>query len=476
MAYLLAVPFAAFDGFAAVSGLRLLTEIAQIGGAWAFYFVLRRPFGAVPTCFGAFALLSASTLTALHMLPLPNHVSLALSLAALACLVPPASVTRRRCGALCVGALPWVMAHAALTALFLLVLALWLVRRERREIAMLLGLALVPSICIIGLYAAHGALPALVNTILRPPLDLLFESGPMVAAADSATVAHWPHWRGWGRFWAALIPLRLPASVSAWLANDPALLALALQCVFILAGAALLPRALRGGPPAALWRPVVFLCLPLAAGAALMVYVKPPFPPEYALDFAPFIGLCAALRPHRVWHGAAYASAVALLCIPIDPWHVPNPPSIWTRYCTTAVDAQLRTLPPGATVLDLAGACSGILSARKAPLHPPFTFTPQWLTHHQRPWVGRALDGDGSPDAATERLRRALSPKSTVVVVFADERLHAWLRDRGLHPWFRNAWRLEWQEAKQQADVQDPGVVEVWTRRLPNRHRQSLGF
>ena len=235
----------------------------------------------------------------------------------------------------------------------------------------------------------------------------------------------------------------------------------ALQTLALVAGLVCLLPAARRAPAASALRLSPFLAAPLLLGYAVLAYAKPPAPPEYVVDMAPALGLAIAVATSKVlcWRGwmaapivrharpavlrfCLVAACAVPLALPFDPWakgRKPLPPT----YCGAA-DYWLQRLPTGATALDTIGLCGFRLLDRSVRPHPPFTFAPMWLRQLTQPWVGVALDGDGSVAAAAERLRSVLAPGSSAGVILADGQLLQELRERGWQRDLHRHWRMSW--------------------------------
>lgn len=449
LAYLSALPSALLDDpLRSVALLRMLTWLAHAGAAYLFFCLCRRSVGAWAAAVGAIALLATANATDLHAAPLPNHFVMALAVLAFACLV--AGLRGRRglflLSALLVGALPWVMVHAALVAAALALMALLGGQRRVRARCGWLLAAAAPSLIVLGAYWLWGPFEVLTRTVFGAPLAVLEMRGAgyRFFAADAL-------WR---------ILLNAP-----WVVVFVAALA---------AGAVCLPRACRDAGAGSALRFAPFLGLGLAAGFGVMAYAKPPAPPEYWVETAPLVGLLVAVaagkllglrvwrrsrRPAGVLRGACAAVLAVLVALPVDLWHEPRPP-LPESFCKDAAKRWLARLRPADTVLDATGLCGYHVLETGATSHPPFVFTPMWLRQLDQPWVGLALDGDGSPQAAAARLWAALgldapaaSNGAPGALLLADNRLLRAIRDRGRAPAFHQTWRLVWFRRLTRADV-----------------------
>ena len=494
LAYLLGLPSAYAESAAgAVAMLRLLAWLAQAAAGWIFFCLFWRTLGLAAAMAGALALLASANMTGLHAMALPNHFVMALSLAAFACLVvglrgrargdavPAYSISAQGIGhrckpassrgdavlaysisALLAGTLPWLMAHAGLTALCLAALAVFGPSRHPwRRRWQWLALAAVPSVAVVAVYFFWGPFDVFVRTLFMAPLGVL----DMRSAGGYRLFS-------WADAWQL-------ASASPWLLA---------QLLLLAAGAAWLPGMIRKAPRGSPLRLCAFLILPLAVSFAAMAYAKPPAPPEYWIDMAPVIGLLAAASLAKVlaWRGwrapwlarharlgvlrpclAVYFCVVLLL--PADPWREAPTPPLPAEYCRDAATEEIARLAAGQTVLDTLGLCGFSLLDSGAALHPPFTFSPLWLRQFSQPWVGQALAGDGSAAAAAERLRKALAPESGVGLILADNQLLREIRNQGWERWFFEEWRLAWHRRLEGRDPDERlGSLAILVRDRPD--------
>ena len=467
LAYLWALPSAYAENAATSVGLlRLLAWAAQAGAAWLFFCLFQRSLGVAAAAVGALTLLAAANMTGLHAAALPNHFSMAVSVAAFACLV---AGLRRPGGAayfaaaLLAGLLPWIMTHSGLAALSLAALAMLGALRRRSVPASIEALG------------QHGEVPS--NPQARPwpghrPLGWL----AVACAPSAALVAAYFLWGPFDIFvrtvFAApfgVLDMRSAGGGHQFLSSDAVWRVLAAspwavaQALLLGAGALWLAPSVCAAPTGSPLRFCPFLAAPLAAGFAVMAYAKPPAPPEYWLDMAPVAALLAAVAASRVlaWPGWAawrvtrcirpavlrpcLAAGIAVILIaPTDPWAEAPKPPLPKTYCSDVAAYWTQRLAPGETVLDLVGVCGFHLLRTGAKLHPPFTFAPLWLRQFDHPWIGQALAGDGSPAAAAARLRQALAPESSAGLILADNQLLREVRNQGWRHWFFKEWRLVW--------------------------------
>lgn len=426
LAYFIALPSALVDDAGrAVALLRMLAWCAHALAAYLFFCLFQRSVGALAAAVGAIALLATANATGLHASPLPNHFVMALAVAAFALLV---AGRRGRSGAyllsaVVVGALPWIMIHAAVVAASLGLMALL---RGPRRLAWLVVAAL-PSVIVVGAYWLWGPFDVFVRTVFGAPL----------AVAEMRSGYH---------FFSAEALRRLLVD-APWVVVFVAVL---------LVGAACLPGACRAVAAGSALRLAPFLVLPLAASFGVMAYAKPPAPPEYWVEMAPVVGLLTALAAAKLlglgvwrhvgrWRVALALLLGALLALPVDPWREERRPLPET-FCRDAAARWLTRLRPNDTVLDFTGICGYQLLRSGARLHPPFAFAPMWLRMLDQPWIGHALAVDDAAASAV-RLRRALGLppwRSTSAVVLADNRLLGAIRERGWMRDFHRHWRMAW--------------------------------
>lgn len=454
LAYLIALPSAFVDDpVRSVALLRMLAWLAHACAAYLFFCLFQRSLGAWAAAVGAVALLATANATGLHAAVLPNHFVMALAVVAFAGVV--AGLRGRRGAffltALVVGVLPWVMVHAVLVAgsLALVALGAGRVPAKRRW-----GWALVaatPTIAVVGAYWLWGPFDAFVRTVFGAPLAVL-------------------EMRGGGYHFFSADALWQLCLIAPWVL---------VFVVAMAAGVACGPAAWRAAGAGSALRLAPVLALGLAVGFGLMAYAKPPAPPEYWVEMAPVVGLLAAVATARLlrlrlWQrlgdahvpagllrGAGATVLAVLLALPVDPWREASP-SLPAAFCTDAAKRWLERLQPGETVLDATGLCGYQVLATGAAAQPPFVFTPMWRRVLEQPWVGVAVDSDGSPEAAVARLRGALGLQSanvpSAVVLLADNRLLAEIRARGWTRAFHHTWRLAWFQRLTGAG---PGADEV---------------
>ena len=453
LAYLWGLASAGGDAVLSVATLRMFVWLAHAGAAWLFFCLFQRTLGKPAAAVGAVVLLASANATALHGVAVPNHFAMAMSLAAFAGVVaglrgrPVAYLA----SALLAGALPWTMVQTSLLAAALAVAAVigpyWLNRRRAAShqstldgspsIALRVawvGVAAMPTAALLAVYGLSGHLDVFLRTVLAPldVLDMRGRSGyALFSVADAASLLRESPW-------------------------------VVLHISVLVAGAFWLFGVIRAAPHRSALRLVACFALPTVAGFALMAYAKPPAPPEYWIELAPVLGIFAAVATARIlraqvwstpWLGARVRTAVlrpcltvilgCVLVLPVDPWAEPDEDEepIPVAYCEALVRA-LGQVGGEETVLDTAGACGFYILDAGGRLQPPFTFTPLWLRQLESPWLGLALDGDGSRDAAVERLRGALGPDSGVGVVLADGRLLAEVRKEGWQRSFHEEWRI----------------------------------
>lgn len=487
LAYLWALPSAyAEDAGTAVGLLRLLAWAAQAGAAWIFFCLFQRSLGIAPAALGALALLAAANMTGLHAAALPNHFSMAMSVAAFACVLvglrgwreqgaasgggPPQGLggfrrTAYFASALLAGALPWTMAQAGLTALSLAALAVFGWPHQRNAAHHRLGrswpwfvVAALPSLALVAAYFLWGPFDTFMRTVFAAPfgvLDMRSTGGYQLPSGEQ---------------------IQQVMAASPWAVA---------QILLLGAGAVWLAGAVRTAPPGSPLRLCLFLAAPSAAGFALMAYAKPPAPLEYWIDLAPVLALLAAVGASKVlaWPGwakrritqrvrpAVLRSALAvllavILMLPVDPWAEAPKPPLPKSYCGDIAAYWVKRLTAQETVLDLVGICGFHLLNANAKLHPPFTFAPLWLRQFDQPWVGQALAADGSPAAAAERLRKALAPESTAALILADNQLLREIREQGWESWFFKEWRLVWFSRLEGRDPEERlGSLAVMARR-----------
>ena len=440
LAYFIALPSALVDDAGrTVALLRILAWCAHALAAYIFFCLFQRGVGALAAAVGAVALLATANATGLHASPLPNHFVMALAVVPFALVV----VGRRRrrgaylLSAAVVGALPWIMIHAAVVAGSLGLLALL---RGPRRLAWLL-VAASPSVIVVGAYWLWGPFDVFVRTVFGAPFAVVgMRSGYHFFSADA--------------LWQLLLD-------APWVVVFAAVM---------MVGAVSLPGVCRAAAPGSALRLVPFLVLPLAAAFGLMAYAKPPAPPEYWVEMAPVVGLLAAVAAAKlfglgVWERfrrpqvARMALALllgALLALPVDPWREERR-ALPETFCRDAAARWLAHLRPADTVLDFTGLCGYQFLRFDARPHPPFAFAPMWLRMLDQPWIGHALAGDEAAPGDV-RLRRALGLppwRSTSAVLLADNRMLGEIRERGWMRDFHRHWRV------------------VWFHRLPRRERSA---
>ena len=454
LAYLVALPSAFVDDpVRSVALLRMLAWLAHACAAYLFFRLFQRSLDAWAAAVGAVALLATANATGLHAAVLPNHFVMALAVVAFAGVV--AGLRGRRgvffLSALVVGVLPWVMVHAVVVAGALALVALGAGGRPAKERWGWALVAATPTIAVVGAYWLWGPFDAFVRTVFGAPLAVLEMRG------------------GGYRFFSADALWQL-GRTAPWML---------VFVVAMAAGVACAPAAWRAAGAGSALRLAPFLALGLTVGFGLMAYAKPPAPPEYWVEMAPVVGLLAAVATARLlrlrlwqrlggarvpagWLRGAGATVLAvLLALPVDPWREASPP-LPAAFCTDAAKRWLERLRPGETVLDATGLCGYQVLATGAAAQPPFVFTPMWRRVLEQPWVGVAVDGDGSPEAAVVRLRGALGLQSSTVpsavVLLADNRLLAEIRARGWTQAFHRTWRLAWFQRLTDAGAGADGV------------------
>ena len=454
LAYLWGLPSTfAPDTVKSVALLRLLSLLAHVTAAWTFFCLFCRTLGLRAASVGTLVVLASANMTSLHFVVVPNHFSMALSVVAFAGVVEGLRRGARPlylASALPAGLLPWMMVHAAPVALSLAVLAGWGLRagcRPGRWWWEWLAVAAFPSLAVAGAYFWWGPFDVLVRTVFLAPFGVMgggLESGYRFFSGEE---------------------LRRLLVTAPW---TP------LYVVVLAAGAAWLPGAVREAPPASGLRASPFLVLPLAAAFAAIAIAKPPAPPEYWIDAAPVAGLLAATALARslAWSGWTRPSVArhvrpsilracltlclgAALILPIDPWKkAPKPPLPGEEYCG-AVARWAGRIGPREALLDLNGLCGFRVLDSGVRLHPPFTFVHQWFRQLRSAWVGEALTGDGSEEAAATLLARALAPGSEVAVILSDRRLAQEVRKRGWEESFFREWRRVWFRRTEGYDAGD---------------------
>ena len=453
LAYLFGLPSTFTpDSVRSVAALRLLALLAHAAAAWTFFCLFCRTLGIRAAAVGALVLLASASTTSLHFVVVPNHFTMALSLLAFAGVVEGLRRGSRAlwfASALAAGLLPWVMVHTAPVALSLAVLA-GLGGRGRgrgRRWGGWLALAALPSLAVVGSYFLWGPFEVFVRTVFLAPFGVM---GGTPASGY--------------RFFSPEEMLRVLRS-APWAP---------LHVLVLVAGAALLPGAIRRAPPGTALRASAFLALPLAAAFLAAAAAKPPAPPEYWIDAAPVAALLAAAATAGVlgWPGWAAPGlsrhvrppvlrACLTLCLgaalilPIDPWKkAPKPPLPGREYCD-AVARWAGRVGPRETLLDLNGLCGFQVLDSGATLHPPFAFVHQWFRQLRHAWIGKALAGDGSEAASAARLVRALAPGSGVGVILSDRRLAREVRGRGREESFFREWRRVWFRRVEGRDDED---------------------
>lgn len=340
-----------------VPALRLLSIFLHAGVAWVFFCLFYRTLGIPATAVGTLVLLVSANMTPLHALVVPNHFTMAMSVAAFACLVAGLRGGPRERGglpsnggvggwrrasyfasALLAGALPWTMVHTALFSLSLAALAVFAGPRRPPS-----------NDC---RYRHSGADPDTGSPGLPPDASTrgwASDAGvqgraPMQArgaripdAGMRRTVPDGGDREGQARQapsgvqrlgWLAVAALPSVAVAGAYLSWGPfdALVRTVFLAPFgvmgdvrgfgylswedvgrfvrssphavvyvllLLAGAARLTGAVREAPRGSALRYAPFLALPLAAGYVVIAYAKPA--PEYFIDVAPAAGLLVAV-------------------------------------------------------------------------------------------------------------------------------------------------------------------------------------
>lgn len=245
LAYLWALPSAyADDAPRAVLMLRWLAWLAQAAAAWLFFCLFHRALGIGAAALGAFGLLLAANATQLHMMAMPNNFSMALSVAAFACIV----AGRRGHPAVFVGSgllaglAPWVMIQAAFVTLALGALALGSRKCAWRIRLLWLAAAATPTLAMVGLYSGWGPFETFLRTVFGAPLGVL----------DMRAGGYRP--------FSAEDVLRFFAT-APWAV---------LQTLVLVAGLACLPAAVLRAPAASALRLSPFLAAPLLLGYAML--------------------------------------------------------------------------------------------------------------------------------------------------------------------------------------------------------------
>ena len=439
LAYVWALPSAYLeDAVRSVIALRWLAWLGIVLAAWLLFCLFRKTLGTAPAALGALALILAANATKLHAMAMPNHFSMALTVLAFACLVAGrrGNSSAYLLSALLAGALPWTMAQAALTALsFGLLALLGSSQQTWRQRLLWLAVAALPSLAIVCAYYFHGPFDIFLRTTVAPLGLLEMRSGGSGYRLFSGEdLRHFLEQAPWAPF----------------------------HGLAIVGGLFWLPAAVRQAAPDSALRLAPYLALPLLLGYAMLAYAKPPAPPEYVIDLAPVLGLAVAVAAWRVsnwrlWSArtivdrvrpkvlgtCATLTAAALLALPFDPWARTSPP-LPAEFCEAATE-WLQRAQPNATVLNATGLCAFQLLDGGARLQPPFTFPPLWRRQLTQPWVGAALVGDGSSQAAAERLRAALAATADTGLVLADGELLREIERRGWMRQFNADWRSAWQ-------------------------------
>ena len=440
LAYLWGLPSAYLDDTVdAVMTLRLLVLFAQGVAAWLFFCLFRWQLGSLAAALGSVALLASVNMAELHRVSLPNHFSMAMSLAAFASVVEGIRRNRRTMylvSAVLAGLLPWMMVHAALAALavgLLAVLGGW--PKDRRWAWSWLAVAALPTIAVVGAYAFWGPLDALGRTVLAAPIDFVTEG---FAKASSRFPDR----------------ARANASVSPELLHYGALL---------VAGMVLLPGTVRRAGAGSPIRLSPYLVLPSMLSWVLIAYIKGGAP-EYWIDAAPATALLVAVAVRGAFSLKAWAAfdrfrymrppvlrglvAVYLglvLFLLTRPGEDVLEPPLPSGYCEAAA-WWIERLDGKRTVLDASALCGYTLLESNASLHPPFTFADNWLRQLDARWIGAALAGDGSEREAAERLATAIGPKSTAAIILADMRLCDEIRERRWRDPFVQEWKPVWRQ------------------------------
>ena len=437
LAYVWGLPSAFMqDAVTAMKTLRLLALFAQGVAAWLFFCLFRRQLGTLAASLGAIALLASANMAELHHLAVPNHFAMTVSLAAFAGAVEGIRRNLRPMylvSALLAGLLPWMMVHAALSALAIAALASFGAWSRGRWVWSWLAVAMIPSLCVVGAYALWGPFDIFMRTVLLAPFDFVTEG---FASGTS------------------FFPDREEGGTSV----SPEMLHYVLLLV---GGAALLPRLVRRASPGSPIRLSPYLVLPPILPLVLMAYIKSAAP-EYWIDAAPAAALLVAvaagaifsLRSWAAFDGfrylrppviraciATYLGLVLLLLT--GPGKETSDPPLPSEYCEAAA-WWIQRLGPERTVLDTSALCSYWMLESHVSLHPPFTFTDNWFRQLDMSWIGQALAGDGSEGAGVERLGSAIGPASTAGIILADRRIYDELRKQHWRaPFFRD-WKLVW--------------------------------
>lgn len=426
------------DAFDAVATLRLLALFAQGVAGWLFFCLFRRQLGSLAAALGTVALLASANMAELHVLALPNHFAMVMSLGAFASAVEGTRREHRTMylgSALLAGLLPWMMVHAALVALAVALVAIpgaW--PKKRCWAWSWLAVAMSPTIAVVGVYALWGPFDTFIRTVLIAPIDYLAEgrTGGTTFFLDVD--------------WGAPVVTRELLHYGA----------------LLLAGMVLLPgtvcRAAAGSP----LRMSPFLVLPSVLPWVLMGYVKTGAP-EYWIDAAPAAALLVAVAVHGAFSLKAWAAfdrfrymrppvlrgcvtvylGLMLFLLTRPEERAPDPP-LPSAYCEAAA-WWIARLEPERTVLDTSALCSYWMLETNASLHPPFTFADNWFRQLDRRWIGNALGEDSSEHGASDRLAVAIGPTSTAAVILADARLCDEIRERRWRDLFFREWVPAWR-------------------------------
>ena len=393
----------------------------------------------------------------LHQIALPNHFVMALSMGAFASAVEGIRRKLRPmylASAVLAGLLPWIMVHAVLVASAVAVVAVCGAWSRDRWAGSWLAVAAFPSVAVVGAYALWGPFDALVRTVLLAPVDFAAE--------------------GFGSG-ASFFPGRDALNAVA----SPAM---AHYVVLLLAGLAFLPGLVTKAASGSALRLSPWLVLPPMLPVVLMASLKGGAP-EYWIDAAPTAALLAAAVTHRLFAMPAWATLdgfrflpsvlrgcaalylVAVLMALTRPGQEAAEPTLPTAYCEAA-SWWMERLEPGRTVLDTSALCGYWMLDSGASLHPPFTFTDHWFRQLDTRWIGRALAGDGSETAPTERFRMAIGSTSAAGVILADGRFCDEVRQREWQATFSREWIRVWYRNIEGYDAEDRlSKLAVFVRR-----------
>lgn len=436
LAYFLALPSASLEnGFAALATLRLLIVVMHAAAAWTFFCLFGRTLGVPGAAVGSLFLLVSMNMADLHHLAMPNHLVMAMSLGAFACLVAGTRGNRPLfvCSAVVAGLLPWVMVQSVLVTSGLAALVIFAdttLRRSERLTWLLV--AIFPSAAIIGAFYFWGPFDAFVRTVFLAPFGVI----------ESAIDKDWSDWETLSE-----LPDSIPWRVG--------------YILTLVVGAVWLPGTVRNAPSGSFLRHAAFLVVPVSVGFLATAIIRPLPSPEYFIEAAPAAALFAAIAASRLWRWQgsrvlprrlprATAGLIAVVCLgafaalPFKPARdrdvVVEP--LPEAYCDNAA-RWIERLKPGRTVLHLSGICGIQIFGTGKPFHPPFTYAGNWF----RPgasWIEDAVSVESSEGTVFRRLREALAKESSAGVVVANGLLLTVIEERGWGNFFHEGWRLVW--------------------------------